>query len=38
MENIRIDNRNTLIEYMKSGINMFVGAGFSLYAKDENGK
>lgn len=38
MENIRIDNINTLIEYMKSGINMFVGAGFSLYARDENGK
>jgi len=34
----RFDNRNTLIEAMKQGINLFVGAGFSLYAKDADGR
>lgn len=34
----RIDYKETLVQAMKSGINLFVGAGFSLYAKDSNGK
>lgn len=34
----RIDYQDTLIQSMKSGINLFVGAGFSLYAKDSLGR
>lgn len=34
----RFDYKNSLIEAMHSGINLFVGAGFSLYAKDKTGK
>ena len=34
----RIDYKDTLIQAMKTGINLFVGAGFSLYAKDASGK
>lgn len=34
----RIDFKETLIQAMKKGINLFVGSGFSLYAKDSNGK
>lgn len=34
----RFDQRHTLVEAMHSGINLFVGAGFSVHAKDENGK
>lgn len=33
----RIDYKDTLVQSMKKGINLFVGAGFSLYAKDANG-
>lgn len=33
----RIDYKETLIQAMKKGINLFVGAGFSVYAKDSNG-
>lgn len=29
---MEIQNENTLIHAMKTGINVFVGAGFSLYA------
>jgi hypothetical protein len=34
----RFDCKNTLIGAMHSGINLFVGAGFSVYAKDKNEK
>ena len=34
---MRIDNKHTLIEYLTSGINFFVGAGFSIEAWNENG-
>lgn len=34
----RFDCKNTLIDAMHSGINLFVGAGFSVYAKDKNEK
>lgn len=34
----RIDYKETLVQAMKTGINLFVGAGFSLYAKDASGK
>lgn len=33
----RIDYKDTLIQAMKKGLNLFVGAGFSVYAKDANG-
>ncbi len=33
----RIDYKETLIQEMKKGINLFVGAGFSVYAKDSKG-
>lgn len=33
----RFDHKETLIQAMNSGLNLFVGAGFSLYAKDANG-
>lgn len=33
----RFDYKNTLIQAMHSGINLFVGAGFSIYAKDSKG-
>ena len=32
-----IENEYTLIAAFKSGINIFAGAGFSLYAKDAHG-
>lgn len=34
----RFDCKNTLIDAMHSGVNLFVGAGFSVYAKDINEK
>lgn len=34
----RFDCKNTLIDAMHSGLNLFVGAGFSVYAKDKNGR
>ena len=34
----RIDYKETLVQAMKTGINLFVGAGFSLYAMDASGK
>ena len=34
----RFDQKHTLIEAMHSGINLFVGAGFSVHAKDYEGK
>jgi tetratricopeptide (TPR) repeat protein len=33
----RFDHKESLIQAMKSGLNLFVGAGFSLYAKDAEG-
>lgn len=33
----RIDYKDTLLQAMKTGINLFVGAGFSVYAKDAAG-
>lgn len=33
----RFDQKHTLIEAMHSGINLFVGAGFSVHAKDSEG-
>lgn len=33
----RIDYKDTLVQAMKTGMNLFVGAGFSVYAKDSNG-
>lgn len=35
---MEIQNKNTLIHAMKTGINVFVGAGFSLYAYDKYNK
>lgn len=35
---MEIQNKNTLINAMKTGINIFVGAGFSLYAYDKCNK
>lgn len=32
---MEIQNKNSLIHAMKTGINVFVGAGFSLYAYDK---
>lgn len=34
----RFDHKETLIQAMKNGLNLFIGAGFSLYAKDMSGK
>lgn len=34
---LEIENRNTLVANLKSGINLFVGAAFSIKAKDANG-
>lgn len=34
----RFDYKNSLVEAMHSGINLFVGAGFSVYAKDKTGE
>ena len=34
----RFDCKNTLIDAMRSGVNLFVGAGFSVYAKDKDEK
>ena len=33
----RLDYKETLVQAMKTGLNLFVGAGFSVYAKDSNG-
>lgn len=33
----RFDHKESLIQAMKNGLNLFVGAGFSIYAKDING-
>lgn len=33
----RLDYKETLVQAMKKGLNLFVGAGFSVYAKDSNG-
>ena len=33
----RIDYKDTLVQAMKSGLNLFAGAGFSVYAKDTDG-
>lgn len=35
---MEIENRNTLVAYLKSGINLFTGAAFSIMAKDEDGE
>lgn len=35
---MRIDYKETLVQAMKTGINLFVGAGFSIYAKDSKGE
>ena len=35
---MEIENRNTLTVAMQTGINLFVGAGFSILAKDKNEK
>ena len=35
---MEIENRNTLIAYLKSGVNLFTGAGFSIMAKDAEGE
>ena len=32
---MKIQNENTLAHAMTTGINVFVGAGFSLYAYDK---
>lgn len=34
---MRIDNKNTFEHALSSGINLFLGAGFSILAKDANG-
>ncbi|VEN74720.1 conserved hypothetical protein [Candidatus Desulfarcum epimagneticum] len=34
---MRIDHENTLLQYLSSGINLFVGAGFSTEAKNKDG-
>lgn len=34
---MEIENKNTLIAYLKSGVNLFTGAAFSIMAKDANG-
>ncbi len=34
----RFDHKESLVQAMKTGLNLFVGAGFSLYAKDASGK
>ena len=34
---MRIDHENTFLEYLSSGINLFVGAGFSTEAKNRAG-
>lgn len=33
----RFDCKNTFLEALHNGINLFVGAGFSIHAKDELG-
>ena len=33
----RFDYKESLIQAMKNGLNLFVGAGFSLFARDSNG-
>ena len=32
---MRFDNRNAFENYLKSGINLFLGAGFSVLAKNK---
>lgn len=33
---VRFDHKNALVGAMHNGLNLFVGAGFSLYAKDKD--
>lgn len=33
----RFDHKNMLINALKTGVNLFVGAGFSIYAEDKQG-
>lgn len=35
---IRFDNKNVFENYLKSGINLFLGAGFSVLAQNKEGK
>lgn len=35
---MEIENKNTLIAYLKSGVNLFTGAAFSILAKDAEGE
>ena len=35
---MNIENENLLLQALKNGINLFVGAGFSTLAKDKSGK
>lgn len=35
---MEIQNKNSLIHALKTGINVFVGAGFSLYAYDKSNR
>lgn len=37
MSLIRLDCKNTFLEALHNGINLFVGAGFSIHAKDKFG-
>jgi hypothetical protein len=32
---ISIENENTLMKFFESGINLFIGSGFSVEAKDK---
>jgi hypothetical protein len=32
---ISIENENTLMRFFESGINLFIGSGFSVEAKDK---
>ena len=34
---MKIDNENSLLRYLQSGVNFFVGAGFSVEAKNRDG-
>lgn len=34
---VRFDYKETLVQAMRTGINLFAGAGFSIYAKDSKG-
>lgn len=35
---MKIENENLLLQAFKNGINLFVGAGFSILAKDKDGR